>query len=235
MASANCGGTVKFAPGSSSGTVQGTVSGYETCDYTLRAQKGQVLSASLARPNGLDVIMLDPVEHDFANGALTLPKSGDYKVRVVQPRNEARRGRSRDFALTIGVTGRPTPASPAPATRPAPAAKPAAPPQSSASVCEGSGALHNGMANMSGTLGGNDVCRYSVQGRAGQKVTLLMDAPPGVEVWMRAPGDDTGIPLDPAIETVLDKTGDYAVTISRTRNDARKGGVREFSAVLNLD
>lgn len=230
-ASAACGGQVKFAAGSNSGVVSGKVSGYDTCDYSLTAQKGQTLSAKLTKGSGLDVIMLDPVEHDFANGALKLPQSGRYTVRVLQTRNDARKGKVRDFSLTLGVKGA---GSAAAAGAPAMAApgKQVKVAQASSDLCEGSGAFSDGTANMSGKLAGG-VCNYNFTAKAGQSVTLLLDAKPGVEAYLAGPSGDA-MPIAPDQAQPISTSGTHTLTIGRTRNDVRKGGSKDFSAVLNI-
>lgn len=222
-AAAACGGEVRFERGTSHAAIKGRLSGTETCDYTLRASKGQVLSAALDAPNGVEVIVFDPVEHALVPGEpLVLPKDATYTVRVLQTRNAARQNAGeRAFALSVKV-----------ANAGAPAAKPA----TAATTCEGSGALRDGQANMSGALSGYDVCTYAISAKAGQTFTLLMDAPARVEAMLRAPNTDTAMPVLPDSPMKLETAGDYTLTIARTRNDARKGGAaREFSAVATVE
>lgn len=222
-AAAACGGEVRFERGTSHAAIKGRLSGTETCDYTLRASKGQVLSAALDAPNGVEVIVFDPVEHALVPGEpLVLPKDATYTVRVLQTRNAARQNAGeRAFALSVKV-----------ANAGAPAAKPA----TAATTCEGSGTLRDGQANMSGALSGYDVCTYAISAKAGQTFTLLMDAPGGVEAMLRAPNTDTAMPVLPDSPMKLETAGDYTLTIARTRNDARKGGAaREFSAVATVE
>ena len=238
---AQCGGTVSFPAGATGTVVKGSVSGLETCDYTLSARKGQTLRASLG-DSRLDLIAVEPVEHDFVSGdALVLDRTGPVTLRVLQTRAAARQSQAaRPFKLSVSIDG-PLPKSKGAAqsagTAAAPAVKTAGKPAAKAAgnQCEGSGALTGGTANMSGALAGDAVCRYTLSGKAGQSVSLLLDAPAGVEVWLRAPGADTAMPLDPSSAVTLEASGDYAVTIGRTRNDARKGGTRNFSAVLNVE
>lgn len=240
-AQAACGGTVSFAKGASQGTVSGSFKGYDVCDHTISARAGQTLTATLKAGPGAEAIVVSPVEHALDPGsALVLPQNGTYTVRVLQTRNEARRGRSQNYTLTLGVTGKPgAKASTATTTAAAAAAtealaKPGVKKPGDA-LCEGSGTLVNGTANMSGTLGGSGSCDYTVKGQKGQSLTLLLDARPGVEVWLRAVSADNGVPLAPDQPVTLDQTGDYLVMIGRTRNDVRKGGSREFSAVVNVE
>lgn len=229
-AHAACGGALSFAKGASEGTVTGRFTGYDVCDHTIRARAGQTLSATLKAGPGAEAIVFSPVEHALDPGEpLVLPQDGTYTLRVLQTRNEARRGRAQDYRLTVAVTG----AAKAAGAKAA-GAKPAKA-QAGGNICDGSGALVNGTANMSGTLAGYGSCDYTVKGQKGQSLTLLLDARPGVEVWLRAVNSDAGVPLAPDQPVVLDQTGDYLVAVGRTRNDARKGGSRDFSAVVNVE
>lgn len=225
-AHAACGDAVSFAKGTSQGTVTGRFTGYDVCDHTIRARAGQTLSATLKAGPGAEAIVVSPVEHALDPGEpLVLPQDGTYTLRVLQTRNEARRGRAQDYRLTVAVSG---------AAKQATSAKPAKA-QAGGNICDGSGALVDGTANMSGTLAGSGSCDYTVKGQKGQSLTLLLDARPGVEVWLRAVNADNGVPLAPDQPVVLDQTGDYLVIVGRTRNDVRKGGSRDFSAVVNVE
>lgn len=229
-ASAGCGGAVKFAPGMSSGTVKGSLSGYDSCDYTVAAKKGQTLSASVKGGN-LDVIVISPVEHNFAaDGSLTLPQSGTYTVRVLQPRAMARKGKDANFSLTVGVKGAKSSAATVPAA--SVATKSVKMAQAKGTQCEGSGMFSDGTANMSGRIAGDDICDYTFTGQKGQTVTLMMDAKPGVEAFITAPVEEY---LAPDQAFVLPQSGSYSLTIGRTRADAAKGGAKDFSAVLNIE
>lgn len=223
-AAAGCGGEVKFARGSDNGTVSGTVSGYDACDYTLSVSKGQVLSASLNAKPGVEVIVFDPVSHDFAEGPLTLPQSGKYTVRVLQPRAMARRGETRDFSLNLRVSGA--------AAASAPAAK--APVKvAGGTTCDGSGAFMEGTANMSGTIMGAGTCTYSFTAKAGQTVTPMMDAPAGFEAWITDPVNEALVADQPV---TLTQSGTYTVVAGLSRNAARNATKPvDFSMVLNIE
>lgn len=52
---------------------------------------------------------------------------------------------------------------------------------------------------------------------------------------VRAPGAATAMPLLPDQPAAVTVAGAHDVIIGRTRNDARKGGSRDFSAVLNVE
>jgi hypothetical protein len=107
--------TVQFAKGTSAAMIKGSVKGYDTKDYTLRAGAGQTMKVSMeASREGAFFNVLPPGSKDVAlynssvNGneyAGTLDKAGTYTIRVYLMRNEARRGTKADFTLNVGITG----------------------------------------------------------------------------------------------------------------------------------
>jgi hypothetical protein len=101
---------VRFAKGASSATLKGRVAGYKYIDYILGASAGQTMSVILdsASPNLEFVIFDKNMENlDGATGALDwsgeLPSSGNYTIRVLFPRADARRGASGNFTLMIEI------------------------------------------------------------------------------------------------------------------------------------
>lgn len=106
---------IQFKAGASSATVKGKIKGYETVDYVLEASKGQSMNVSMATDNGANYFnILAPGENDVAMfiGSTsgnqyegTLPKSGDYKIRVYMMRSAARRNEVANYRLEMIVTG----------------------------------------------------------------------------------------------------------------------------------
>ena len=106
---------VHFKPGTSSATVKGKIRGYEIVDYVLEAGKGQSMNVSMATDNLSSYFnILAPGENEVAmfigstNGNLyegTLPKNGDYKIRVYMMRNAARRNETAEYRLEMTITG----------------------------------------------------------------------------------------------------------------------------------
>lgn len=106
---------VSFPAGKSSTTINGTIKGDQTIDYTVTANEGQQLKVNLStKSTSLYFNVLAP----GANGEAifigsndgnafggTLGMSGTYKIRVYLYRNAARRGESANFSLSISVTG----------------------------------------------------------------------------------------------------------------------------------
>jgi len=106
---------VQFKPGASSATVQGSIKGYQTVDYVLNAKQGQSMNVSMATQHGATYFnILAPGETEVAmfNGSIdgnqfegTLPKSGDYKIRVYMMRSAARRNEVANYRLEMIVSG----------------------------------------------------------------------------------------------------------------------------------
>jgi membrane-bound inhibitor of C-type lysozyme len=109
---------VSFAKGASSASVKGSVKGYDTVDYVVNAGKGQTMSVSLKSSSSFAYFNIRPSKNGFAtdmdgdpkpmevsNWKGTLPKSGDYYIRVYLVRAEARRKGRADFTLNVAVTG----------------------------------------------------------------------------------------------------------------------------------
>jgi hypothetical protein len=106
---------VHFAKGSSSTTLKGSIKGYKTIDYTLRAKAGQAMSVTLKSSNLSNYFnVLPPGSRDVAifvgstsgnewSGALEA--DGDYTIRLYLMRNAARRNETAHYSLTVGITG----------------------------------------------------------------------------------------------------------------------------------
>jgi hypothetical protein len=106
---------VQFAWGATSATVEGTITGYETVDYLLRAAQGQTMNVSMATKHGASYInILAPGETEvaFFNGSIgdnqfegELSATGDYRIRVYMMRSAARRNEVANYRLEMIVTG----------------------------------------------------------------------------------------------------------------------------------
>lgn len=230
---ADCGGAIRFAPGTSQGSVSGSIKGDGLCEYTLAARKGQVMTVTLDAGNGMEAIVFDPVSHNFiAEPSLTLPQNGTYTLRVLQTRNAARQNaKPRPFTMTVQVGGKAAAAA-TPAT-PAPSAKGAATSAAAATRCETTQALTADIGNYSGAIKGDGLCEYTFTGRAGQKLGLLMDAAPEIDAIIYAPVSAT---LERDGSFTLPQDGTYTVRVLQNRNAARNSSAaKPFSMVLNLD
>jgi len=110
---------VEFQPGTSSATVEGTITGYEVVDYLVGARAGQTMAVALTTGHSATYFnVLPPDSEDEAvfvgstsggdfEGRLDL--DGDWKIRVYMMRSAARRGEAADFRLELSVHGEPDP------------------------------------------------------------------------------------------------------------------------------
>lgn len=106
---------VHFKHGTSSAIMSGHIGGYNSIDYVLGAKAGQQMSVTLQTKSSANYFnVLPPGSNDeaifigsTAGGAFsgTLPKDGDYKIRVYLMRSAARRGEKADFTLKMAITG----------------------------------------------------------------------------------------------------------------------------------
>lgn len=105
---------VKFRPGTSSATLQNTVTGYGSADFYVKASGGQEMSAKLTSSNkGLYFLIIrDPANaeaiaddaRDATSWSGELPEDGTYIIRVFLVRAEARRNKTPvKFSLRIGI------------------------------------------------------------------------------------------------------------------------------------
>lgn len=110
--------TVRFEPGASSATLNGTVIGHGYVDYSLGASAGQTMTASIevAGTNGHGSVyfnILPPGSDDVAifvgsmapdrTGTVDLPESGDYTIRVYLMGNDRDTGRTVGYRLEVGI------------------------------------------------------------------------------------------------------------------------------------
>lgn len=102
---------VRFARGTSSTTVSGTVQGYAYKDYIVGARAGQTISVKLNSRNAFTVLTIFTPDANNLEGAMQtdefsgeLPVSGDYVIRVGMMRAEARRRNSiSNYTVRISV------------------------------------------------------------------------------------------------------------------------------------
>ena len=101
---------VKFAKGASSATVSGQVKGYDYVDYIVGAKAGQTMSVRLTGSSVAEFVIRLPGGANLGMEATgvrewsgELPESGDYSIRVLMSRADARRGTTARFSLRISV------------------------------------------------------------------------------------------------------------------------------------
>lgn len=107
---------IAFAKGSTQATQSGTIRGYASVDYVVRAAAGQTLAVTLDAKNGQNNFnVLPPGSADvamYASGTSgersykgVLPADGDYTIRVFLERAAARRNESSKYTLKVAVDG----------------------------------------------------------------------------------------------------------------------------------
>jgi hypothetical protein len=105
---------IRFAPGNRSGSVSGSVSNYDVASYLFKAKAGQTASIkltsanrflyfSLEDPSTSNPLEADPKPDTVTDWKGTLPKDGDYEIKVYLMRAEARRGKTASFTLTLSL------------------------------------------------------------------------------------------------------------------------------------
>ena len=104
---------IKFDPGTTSKTIEGSITGYGGVDYLLNVREGQYMNISMATRHGATYFnIMEPGEQYEAiyNGSIggnqfesTAAKSGDYTIRVYMMRSAARRNETADFRLEMIV------------------------------------------------------------------------------------------------------------------------------------
>ncbi len=109
--------TIQFKAGNDNAAATGKIKGNGYADYILGAKKGQTLSVALSvdKTDGNGTIyfnILPPGSQGEAifNGSLggdfgsvTLPKSGDYTVRVYLMGNDADTGKTVSYTLSVTI------------------------------------------------------------------------------------------------------------------------------------
>lgn len=104
---------VEFKKGHNSAKYLGVIKRYDYDTYTFHAKKGEKLRVSISNATA-DSILFGPGIIDSVNvsqyssaldnnGQYTLPESGKYELRVLQTRNEARRGKIQKYRVNIQI------------------------------------------------------------------------------------------------------------------------------------
>lgn len=105
---------IRFAPGSSSTKVEGSIAGRETADYKANAKAGQTMNVELRASNSSIYFNVLPPGSESAlfNGSTSgnkwtgdLPSNGDYIIRVYLMGSAADRNDKVTYALSVGIKG----------------------------------------------------------------------------------------------------------------------------------
>jgi hypothetical protein len=114
---------VQFGKGKSGTTIQGSVTGDQVVDYTLRAAAGQTMSVKLSGGSSVNFNLLPPGStgealfvgsRDGTRSTTQLPASGEYTIRVYQMGHAKSSGQRSSFRLDVAVAGGATKASTSP-------------------------------------------------------------------------------------------------------------------------
>lgn len=98
---------IRFARGASSATVRGRVKGYQYVDYIIGARRGQTLKLNLNTTGSAEIVVFTPSEENIGANGLEytgeIEYTGDYKIRILQPRASARRNNASNYTLRISI------------------------------------------------------------------------------------------------------------------------------------
>ncbi|AZI14574.1 hypothetical protein [Avibacterium paragallinarum] len=81
---------------------KGKIVGYDFKSYHFKANAGQVVTLTLKTTGDAEAFLFDREGYIYGE-PYVLPLSGDHEVRVAQPRNSARKGKSASYELEIKV------------------------------------------------------------------------------------------------------------------------------------
>jgi len=105
---------VQFKPNETGTTIKGSIKGRQTIDYRLKAKAGQQMTVNLDTTNLSNYFNVLPPGSETAlfvgstsgnNWTGTLPKDGDYTIRVYLMRSAARRNEKAKYTLSIDIAG----------------------------------------------------------------------------------------------------------------------------------
>ncbi|TXD98410.1 hypothetical protein ES754_05695 [Psychrobacter frigidicola] len=102
---ADCGvKELRMAKGSYDVSRAGAIKGSNYCEYQIYAKKGQSISATIVGNDDLYPILYGANSPDLSNQTVTLDKTGEHTIRVLQPRNQAREGNTpKPYYMTVTV------------------------------------------------------------------------------------------------------------------------------------
>ena len=97
---------VRFTRGASTATVRGRIAGYKYVDYIIGVRAGQRLHVKFETNNNAEFVVFTPsrvnVEASEGIDYIFEPEeTGDYKIRILQPRAFARRNNASNYTLRV--------------------------------------------------------------------------------------------------------------------------------------
>ena len=82
----------------------GAIKGEKYCEYQFYAKKGQKVNATLIGDDDLYPILYGTNSPDLSTQTVTLDKTGEHTIRVLQPRNQARESNTpKPYYLTVTI------------------------------------------------------------------------------------------------------------------------------------
>ena len=102
---ADCGvKELRMAKGSYDVNRAGAIKGDKYCEYQFYAKKGQKVSATIVGSDDLYPVLYGTNSPDISNETVTLDKTGEHTIRVLQPRNQARDSNTpKPYYLTVTI------------------------------------------------------------------------------------------------------------------------------------
>ena len=102
---ADCGvKELRMAKGSYDVNRAGAIKGDKYCEYQFYAKKGQKVSATIIGNDDLYPVLYGTNSPDISTETVTLDKTGEHTIRVLQPRNQARDSNTpKPYYLTVTI------------------------------------------------------------------------------------------------------------------------------------
>ncbi|WP_346836813.1 hypothetical protein [Microbulbifer sp. SAOS-129_SWC] len=106
---------IQFDPGTTGASIKGSIRGYESINYKLRARSGQKMHVALKTDNGANYFNVyapgkGPGDQAIFIGSIegnqyttTLPADGVYTIQVFMMRSAARRKETATFTLHVEI------------------------------------------------------------------------------------------------------------------------------------
>jgi hypothetical protein len=206
-------GRIQFAPGATSGSVNGAVSRGDWHHWAARAFAGQTMEVTITADSGNATFELytpsgDQMANDVRSFSGTLPQSGDYAIDVGST------GGLANYTLTLTITGEPA----APLTPPTPGHLPG--------HNRGSIDLSEGFNSVTGTVARGDWHHWAFRAQAGQPIQVMAGGNATFELY--TPSGDQMANDVTQFEGAAPATGLYAVDIGST------GGTANYTLAVVL-
>ena len=82
----------------------GAIKGDKYCEYQFYAKKGQKVSATIVGSDDLYPVLYGTNSPDISTETVTLDKTGEHTIRVLQPRNQVREGNTpKPYYMTVTI------------------------------------------------------------------------------------------------------------------------------------